>query len=203
MNIRKSELTTCLQTYLDRKSIPMNLNGKPDAQQAEINALLHSVLRHAPARDYLEWWGRVEVALGDASKTRGWPTEGDIRAACMLIRPMDTRRPADVEKMDRLEAIAQRMERCETVGDTYFFGRFAVEMKSRGLVTEDTLRKYRSAWYFAAKAVYTAEKLVKLEAEMKSRQASAEKSSSNENSYRAPTPPVKRMAQNEWDGAGA
>lgn len=201
MNIRKNELTTCLRTYLDRKSVPMNLNGKPEAQQSEINALLHSVIRHAPKENYVEWFGRLEIALGDASKTRGWPTEGEIKSAARSIEVPSSKRPANVEDIDPLEEMSRRMNAGEDVGDSCFYGRMAVDMKARGLIHESTLRSYRSAWYFSAKKTYGEGKARELEDRLRQRQAEAEKWSDNGKRYSAPSPDVKRVPAHEWDGA--
>lgn len=48
---------------------------------------------------------------------------------------------------------AKRIKSGELVGDTWLFGRGAVELLKLNLVTEDDLRPYRSALYFSAKNV--------------------------------------------------
>lgn len=56
--------------------------------------------------------------------------------------------------MDRFEITAARMAAGEPVGEGYLYGSDAMELGARRLVDAETIRKYRSAAYFARKNAY-------------------------------------------------
>jgi len=199
MNQRMEDLTRLLATFLDRKSVPMNLQGKPNAQAAEVNALIHAVMRFAPRSDWAEWWERMETAIGERSKTRGWPTEGEIKdAALSLIGSAKVSMNFEPWVADTHAIMAERIKAGAIVGEAWVYGRCAVELIDRGMVTEGQLRPYRSALFFTDKDVYGQAEALRLEADRERRHQFA--ADLWQGPMKPPTAsPVKTMTRHEWD----
>jgi len=148
------EFTRWLGRYSPRRALQVNEQALGD----EITALMRMVLKMAPQSDYLRWLEKVTTNLDFQMKTSAWPTVAEVGAACSnmnkhdsLNRPKGSRH-AEVKRP--MDIAADRMNRGDAVGDEWLYGRNAVEMMGEGLVDQDTLRQYRSALYFSAKAVY-------------------------------------------------
>lgn len=199
MNPRVEFLTVKLKGYLERRTMPRGLADKPKAQEAELGALIHCLTRYAPRQEFGEWWAKMESRLAENSETRAWPTEGEIKKAAMSLRGTQTKQVAEGDEIDPLVILSGRMERGEHVGDGCLYGRVAVDMLARGLVTHDTLRKYRSGLYFRLKKVYGEEKAREMEAELIQRQEDAEALSSSAKRYSAPAYEPKRIPAMECD----
>ena len=124
----------------------------------EVNALCATSLTPDAFRS------RVEDAFRELRKgytQRQWPT------VAHFIRAVETTAPKWAKALEATNAAnaggaglnndiqnaAKRIKAGEAVGDTWVFGRGAVELLNANLVTEDDLRPYRSALYFSAKNV--------------------------------------------------
>lgn len=199
MNPRVEFLRAKISEYLERRTMPRGLADKPKAQEAELGALIHCLTRYAPRNEYGEWWGKVVSQLAENSETRAWPTEGEIKKAAMGVRGKQTKHVAEGDEIDPLVILSGRMERGEHVGDGCLYGRVAVDMLARGLVTQNTLRKYRSGLYFRLKKVYGEEKAREMEAELIQRHDDAEALSASSKRYSAPTYQPKKIPAMECD----
>lgn len=90
-------------------------------------------------------------------KGRAWPTVSHMVEAMERVakRSGGTVAIADEApkwELDPLAIAARRMNEGEAVGDSWLYGRDALRLMQSGLVPADTMRKYRSALYFEAKA---------------------------------------------------
>ncbi len=152
-------LMEALMGYLKRKSVPVALEGdsKDEARAAEITALLRVVMHHAPASlDLAEaWWPPVETHLGRHAKTRGWPMESEIEAACIanrnvrLVVSNDRPRPVPEVASGSPDAIhaARRIKNREAVASEALWGVTAHEMLDGRMVELSDLNEYREAVY--------------------------------------------------------
>ncbi|MDX5416060.1 MAG: hypothetical protein LPK88_07040 [Alphaproteobacteria bacterium] len=152
MSLHDTDISQRLERYLARRAMPRRLEGKPEAQDDELRALVSAVRRFAPAGKLHEWWPKLEDALVDECTTPAWPTEREIRAAAQAVNRDTSGGSAPV--FDTHEIMGRRMERGDAVPESFLYGREAVEMIARGLVDEVTMRKYRSAAYFRRKDLY-------------------------------------------------
>lgn len=199
MNPRVEFLTEKLTAYLDRRSIPRNLADRPDARNAELSALVHTLVRYAPRQEYGEWWAKIEVILAENADTRAWPTQSEIKSAAGKLSGSNTKHIADGSEIDPLEVIAGRMNAGELVGDGYIYGKLAVDLVRRGLVSNDRMRQYRSALYFSSKKIYGEGEARRLEAEFVARHEKAEKVPSNTRRHSAPEASPKKLETHDWD----
>ncbi|MGR3524864.1 MAG: hypothetical protein ACU0CT_02555 [Paracoccaceae bacterium] len=76
--------------------------------------------------------------------------------------------------LNPMEIAAHRMNEGEAVGDEWLYGQNAARLIASGLVPADTMRKYRSALYFAAKDDCGADIAKTMEAGWLARHAAAE-----------------------------
>ncbi|MDP5216711.1 hypothetical protein Q5Y75_05730 [Ruegeria sp. 2205SS24-7] len=196
---RETFLTQKITGYLDRKSPPRNLGAR--AQADEMQSLVRCFMRYAPRDRFEEWWPRFEDRLDEDAKTRAWPTAGEVKAAATAIAGPSSKRPAQGDEIDPLDIYAKRMERGEPVPDGCFYGRIAVDMQARGLVNSDTLRKYRSAWYFKLKAQYDEEYARQKEDAAKALHESIEADDRQPAGRPVPKPEPQKMKAYDWDGA--
>ena len=173
MNLHDADLKSKLTRFLGRKSPPKLLDSKPDMQSDEIAALVSALKRVAPRdQDRLrDWWQSFEPALSE-SCGRMWPTEKEIvqvgRATNEKLRPIGGVHKSTAQ-IDPAEQAARRMARGEAVGECWLYGVSACELIARGLIDEATMRKYRSAAYFARKQFYGEAKARQWEDEAKAR----------------------------------
>ena len=89
-------------------------------------------------------------------KGRSWPTVSHLVDAMGYVarnsqQPAIESSAAPSWQIDPVSIAARRMNEGEAVGDDWLYGRNAVRLLQSGLVTRETVRKYRSALYFAAK----------------------------------------------------
>ena len=63
--------------------------------------------------------------------------------------------------------VARRMQRGDAVGEGWLYGYLAVRLLATGLVDGETMRRYRSAAYFARKHAYGVDKATAWEDERK------------------------------------
>lgn len=161
MNMHEADVHTKLRRFLERRSMPKALEGKPNAIGDELDALVRAVARHAPHHPNLDdWWGGFEERLAEGNTTRSWPTEGEVKIAAKggVVVALTTRAPntADLDFVLRLNT--GRIERGEVVGEDWFYGNGAARLVSAGTVKLAQLRPYRSGLYFAEKEFYGEEK---------------------------------------------
>jgi hypothetical protein len=150
---RNEWLAGALSRYLDRRTIPQGFKDKPEALRDEAQALVRALIRLAPVDGYQEWCGDFIDKLAMDAQTRAWPTQGEMQAAAKALRKSAIR-PFDVQsqvKFDPLAIAAKRIRSGEAVGDEYLWGRCCVEMQRAHGVTDEELKPYRSAVFFADK----------------------------------------------------
>lgn len=107
--------------------------------------------------------GDLEARITDALrfvrqtyKGRSWPTVSHMVDAMERVASKRGEKVENLEapkwELDPLAVAARRMNEGELVGDGWLYGRDALRLMQSGLVPADTIRKYRSALYFEAKA---------------------------------------------------
>lgn len=175
MSLHKAEIAGILMPWLKRYTPPALMKDDAQAQQAEAESLLGALLKFAPHDEAGPWVRAVLDKLEYQMKTRAWPTKGELGAVCANHRRETTPATRDLTGPDmRPVAInARRMMRGEPVGESYLYGRSAVEMEDSGEVSTDTMRSYRSAAYFARKNAYGEGKARAWEAEQQRRHEEA------------------------------
>lgn len=97
----------------------------------------------------------------------GWPKPAVFVSAMEAINRkvmISGDAPKSDWSLDPVAIVAKRMNAGDAVGDDWLYGRKCVELMASGQVSQDTLRKYRSALYFSAKAVLNEDKAKELEA---------------------------------------
>lgn len=174
MSLHHADIASKLKRFLDRRQLPKRLEGKPQAEQDEIAALVTCIARYAPHHDLFGWWQKFEAAIGEAGSGSLWPTERDVREAASALKPVQSK--AALQEADReqeLAIIGKRLAEGDHVGEGWLWGRQAVDLIRRGLVDEPTMRKYRSSAYFSRKATYGADAAQKWEADAKQRHQDA------------------------------
>lgn len=194
MSYRNDALRSHLKSYLERRATPRHLEGKPAALAEEVDALSRAVGRFAPRDGYEEWWPKFIDKMDEGRRVATWPTVGDIKAAAQAVTGPGSVRPANGDEINPLEIASGRMKRGEPVGDGYLYGKMAVDLIAAGLVDEDTMKRYRSAWFFNAKRVFGEEKALHMEAELKLRHDAAKEAFRQASRPRdVPAIPDKRM----------
>jgi hypothetical protein len=148
MNFRTTEISQMLLRWLDRYSPPASMKDKPQAMQDEAEALLRVLLKFAPGSDYVGWVNGALDSLEYQMKTRAWPTKGEMGAVCANLRK-DKTIAADPVVFDTYTIMAAKMKAGEPVGEGYLYGREACEIIKRRLVSEDTMKAYRSGAFMA------------------------------------------------------
>ena len=155
MSTRSDALTDEFTEWLDRYSPRRALQSNESALAAEITALMRVILSMAPDKDYLEWLEKVTSGLDRQMKTSAWPTVSEVGAVCSNINKHNALNSGKSNefKLDPIKINADRMNRDESIGDGWLYGRNCIELMKSGRVTQETLRRYRSALYFSAKDV--------------------------------------------------
>lgn len=174
MSIRVDFLQRRLEAYLERRSMPHAFKDKPAAMKTELEALMRCVSKFAPRERYDEWFNHFEEVLAEDAKTRAWPTEGEIKAAARAIRPTQTKGVVQGDELDPIKINAGRIGRGEPVGDSWLWGRLAVELLHSGRVSMAQLRPYRSSLYFQEKQLVGEEVAKEREADRLARHEAAE-----------------------------
>jgi hypothetical protein len=158
MSLHDNDLKAKLARFLNRKSPPRLLDGKPDAQADETLALL-AVLRRCAPRDpdaLQGWWAAFEPALSE-SCGRMWPTEKEISAVAREVSAAvlgQRKGGPDAPRFDPAEQAGRRMANGEPVGESWLYGVCACELIARGLVDRQTMTAYRSGAYHARRDAY-------------------------------------------------
>lgn len=154
MSYRDDWLRGRLRSYLARRTVPRGFEGKEDSLKAEANALVECVLRKAPRDGFEDWWNAVERVLAEEAKTRAWPTEGEITEAARSVRGIVGKTVSQGDELDPVHVAADRMNSGDSVGEHWLYGVCALDLEESGLVSAETMRRHRSAWYFAMKDTY-------------------------------------------------
>lgn len=169
MNLHTTDITARLTRYLDRKTMPKRLEGKPTAQADEIAALVAAVERNAPrgAEKLATWWPLFETKLGELASAM-WPIEKELIEAAKAVRGG----PVLVDlsgnsSLDHATIIAKRMRERGQYPETALYGILACELIAKGLVDEDTMRRCRSEAFFRREDAYGREAALKWEADRK------------------------------------
>ena len=177
MSLHEIDVRGRLKAFLDRRSVPKNLDGKPTAYAAELDALARAIMRRAPhAPELAEWWPRFEERVAEINITRLWPTEGEVKKAADAIAPDRTsssRAPEATGIEFSLTLNAKRIREGQHVGDDWIYGKGAAELVAAGKITLDDLRPYRSAMFFVAKDTYPEEMAKRMERDWIKRYADA------------------------------
>lgn len=137
--MRRDYLKDAFRGYLDRRSVPQNLRDKPEARQAEMQALLGKLISLAPKENYQDWFTRLTNNIDDNAEFRTWPTVKEIGRAASAIAGSSSRRAEDVE-IDHAAAVVAAIRAGEPVADMWI--RRPDQLFARGL-TEDELAPYR------------------------------------------------------------
>ena len=174
MNLHQSDISGRLQRFLERRQMPRRLAGKEAATADELRALLGAVERGAPrgAEALANWWPGFETALG-ANGNQYWPSEKDVTDACRKVAPPRPREMDPDGKPDECVIMGRRMEAGEAIGEPYVYGFKACELIRRGLVSEATMARYRSAFFLKRRSVYGEEAARAWEARAKAEHESA------------------------------
>ena len=155
--------------------------------------------------DLLEKWplrSGFEDRLDEDTKTRAWPTAGEIKAASLAITGPSSRRIAEGNEVSPLDVVARRMDANEAVSDGYLYRRLAVELLASGKVSEDQMSRYRTGLFVQLKDTYDEPIALAKLAELKARHAAAEAATREPIEPRVlPKPQPKMMTKNEWGGA--
>lgn len=201
MNHREHFLKTKLKGLLERRSMPRQLVGNERAQREEMNSLAFTIDKFAPRNGYEGWWSKYQQQLDEDAKTRVWPTAFELKAAAHEVQGTTIKRPAQGDEIDTLKIYANRMDSGEGIPEGCLFGRFCVEMQSRGLMKPDTLRKYRLAWYLNVKKIYGEQKANQMEAEMIEHHEAAEKAAHEEDKPPLHATNSLQPVRYDWDVA--
>lgn len=186
MGLHESDTKARLIRFLDRKTMPRRLEGKPVALDDEIGALVAATARHAPrgADALAEWWPAFEASLGEMCGGM-WPTEKEISDAGRKHARAVRSEVADTD-MSPAAINARRMARGESVGEHFIWGSGAVEMAAGRMVSEEVMNRYRSSWFFELVKLYGEDKAREMEAKAKARHEAAKVAWRHRNDPRKP-----------------
>lgn len=176
MSLHESDLKSRLMRFLGRKRMPRHLDGKEGAQADEIAALVAVLARNAPRGTEAlgAWWPHFEGALGEMCGAN-WPTEREVVDASRRSRDSAPKLAVVRDETDMSPAgiAARQMVRGEPVAVGWLWGIGACELAARGMVDEQTMRRYQSSQFISLKLVYGEEKAMAWEAEQMSKHEAA------------------------------
>lgn len=169
---RTQDITAQFDAWLDGYSPPASMRDNPERMQAEKLSLLRIVLKYAPDQN---WRGFVSEALDQCAmimKTRAWPTMNELGDAFRNHQKeahgaySHSHAPSGWNP-DPAQINADRMRRGDAVGEPWLYGILACEMIARRLIDHDTMKRYRSAAFFARKNIYGEEAAIEWEEDAK------------------------------------
>ncbi len=174
---RSQDIGARFDTWLDRYVVPRHLSGNDQAMQAEVNALLHPLLRFAPREGWTSWLDSVLSTLDAKMKTRAWPTVAEVTAACQDAAKTAAANGVVVRSAPASDVriVANKMLAGEDVGEQWLYGRCAIELERSGLVSQERMTAYRSALFFNLKNFYGEAEAIKMEEELRAKHRSAER----------------------------
>lgn len=188
---RKTEIASQLNEWLfsGRYNPPKDFRGNEKAEKAEAEALLGVLLKFAPSKEPAGFVSRVLDQLEYQLKFRLWPNKQEIGAVCANItkdQPKAEGGGEDMRDMRDIAIASRRMARGEPVGESYLWGRLAVEMIAERMVDEKTMTAYRSGAFLARRGFYGEESALAWEREAKERHAAAKRIWGERNTERTP-----------------
>lgn len=149
-------IATRLNDFLRRYKRPDHLDN--DQAMIEIKSMATAVNKRIAA-DVTEITiqNRLDDAFQEVAEIfrgNGWPKPAVFVAAMDTINKRSANSGSEVKKdwtPNPLEIAANRINAGEPVGDQFLFGRLAHDLMATGDVTQDQIRKLRSALYFTEK----------------------------------------------------
>lgn len=163
--------------WLDRYSPPRNILGNEAAKQDEIDAQIRMLARYSPDIGVERWLTAITDRLDRAMQTRAWPSVREIQDACMAHRRDEhattppARNPAGGERsaIDSGKVAAAKMNSGQPVGDYWLWGRGAVQILRRGLVTRAQVDAYRQEHMLTLAQIWQPEEVAAWRAEAEAR----------------------------------
>lgn len=144
-----------MSRWLTRYVPPTHLRADAGARQDEIDAIVGALMRYAPKTDVERWIDRITERLDHAMQTRAWPAVREVVDACMAIRREDQqaasaapREQGEAPSFDVFQATANAIHAGRAVGESYLWGRNAVVLLRRKLVTRAEIDALRRAAYY-------------------------------------------------------
>lgn len=193
--IRTDDIKAALTRWLDRYSPPASMKNNPQAVQDEVMGLLRLLLKHAPATNYADWVAEVLELCSQVMKTRAYPTQHELGAACVNYRKAMHMAgighgPSEGWSVDPALFTSNKMARGEVVGESWFYGISACEVIARRLTSRETMEAYRSGAFLARRAMYGEEAARIWEADAKERHEVAKGLWRTRNNERSQSPSV-------------
>lgn len=149
-NQRNDELRNLVMKLLARLNAPRAVAGNTEAMKAEAEFLCNAVIKLAPSRGYVDWFGDFELEVFNNLETRSWPTAKELNKAAKTIAPKRPEfnvlvHPMGQEgyKPDPYKINAARIKNYQPVCEKYIVGSEAEKMIRKGLITEQDLQPYK------------------------------------------------------------
>lgn len=147
-----------VNSFLSRYTRPTSLTHEMMAQEIrlisdDINGLIPNMDDEA---EFKRWVDGGLDHLRRTYRSRNWPTSAHfidaVTTACKIRVERGSRKGVETSGgFDPVEINAARMNAGQPVGDQWLYGRQAVALMATGLVSAETLKKYRSGLFFAEK----------------------------------------------------
>lgn len=151
-NQRNDEISNLVMKMLARLSAPRAVSSNAEAMKQEAKFLCDAVVKLAPSRGYVDWFGDFELEVFNNLEARSWPTYKELNKAARTIAP---RRPEfnllvhpmgkENYEPDPYKINASRIKNGQPVCEKYVQGSYAEKMIRKGLVTEDDLQPYQES----------------------------------------------------------
>jgi hypothetical protein len=175
---RTDDIKAALTRWLDRYSPPASMKNNPQAVQDEVMGLLRLLLKNAPVTNYADWVAEVLERCSQVMKTRAYPTQHELGAACVNYRKEAHtagmgQAPIEGWSVDPALFTSNKMARGEVVGEAWLYGISACEVIARRLVSRETMEAYRSGAFLARRAMYGEEAARAWETDAKERHEAA------------------------------
>lgn len=182
-----------LNEFLRRFKRPDHLDN--DQAMLEIKATCTAInKRMQSGLDRVAVLDRLRDAFQDVCENfrgTGWPKTAVFVTSMESINrhkaPVEVKSAQGGLVVDPIAIACRRMNAGELVGDDWIYGRRCHELMASGEVSQDTLRKYRSAIYFSFKDVWGEDTARRLEAEMIARHEAAAVTFAGDKRLKAPT----------------
>lgn len=158
MSSKMSIIAPLLQRWLARYVPPTHLRNDEAARSAEIDAVMRAVLQLTPNEDIERWFSRVTARIDAVAQTSAWPRVAVITEHCRAVNRDDYlasgsgARPTAA--IDTFEINARRINGSEPVSEHWLWGRNAVRLVKRGMVSEDRIDQRRATFAAALREIY-------------------------------------------------
>jgi len=192
-----------LTDFLERYKQPDHLSDTTSMAEMKsicdaINARMSADLDKQAVMDRL---GDVFQAVSEQYLGASWPKAAVFVKAIDGINKRSTTTPiqssnaggSSVSGSLSLKVMSDRINSGQGVGDEYLYGRLNHELMATGAVSEEALKKCRSALFFSMKDVWGEEKALLREAECKKRHAAFLEDEGQQVSHSVPMPETKNM----------